>query len=80
MAVPGQSYSISQVIERLRSGLPVQVIKSAFNPDGFPKFDDLTTLDQFKKSLEIKAKSINDRIAEIKAKKEAEEPATQNDA
>lgn len=73
LTVAGQSYSIEQVVQRLRAGLPVQVLKSGFNPDGFPKFDDLTSLDQFKAAIKRKEAAINEKIEAIKAKKAAED-------
>jgi len=75
LAVPGQAYSIPQVIERLRAGLPVQVLRSGFNPDGFPKYDDLTSLDAFKAMLKNKESKINERIQAIKDKNKAVELA-----
>lgn len=67
-AIPGQALSLPVIVERLRAGLPVNVLRSGFNPDGFPKFDDLTTLDQFKNYLKNKTKDVTERINELKQK------------
>jgi len=71
MTIPGQTYSLPQIINRLRSGLPVQAIKAGYNPDGFPMYDDLTDIDQFKNAIKQKLNAINEKIEAIKAKKEA---------
>jgi len=79
MTVPGQSYSLAKVIERVRAGLPVQVIKSGYNPDGFPKYDDLTDIDQFKAMVKNKEANINEKIKQAKANKEANERSVKAD-
>lgn len=76
-AIEGQSFTLPKVIERLRNGLPISVKSSGYNPDGFPKFDDLTTLDAFKQALQQKEKIIEEKINAIKLKEaqERSEPA-----
>lgn len=73
MAIPGQSYNIAQVIERVRAGLPTKVLGYGYNPDGFPVMDDLTTLEQFKKAVKVKEQKINEKVKAVEAQNKAAE-------
>lgn len=75
LAIPGQSFSLAQAIERIRAGLPVKALSYGYNPDGFPKVDDLTTIEQFKKTVQAKLETVNNKIAEIKASNKARSEA-----
>lgn len=80
MTIPNQSFTLPKVVERLRNGLPIHTTYAGYNPDGFPRYDDLTSLDQFKKLLQAKEQAINEKIAAIKAKEAAEQRDKADDA
>lgn len=77
--IPGQAYNIEQVMARIRAGLPVSVLKSGYNPDGFPKYDDLTDIDSFRKAVKEKENVINAKIKAAKDQKEAAEQSEKAD-
>lgn len=70
IVVPGQTVSLAKMVERMRAGLPVSIRNSGFNPDGFPVMDDLTSLDEFRKTLQRKVENVKERIKTIKEKNE----------